>query len=311
MRNTKAKNFFDQQPVIRYHAKQERPVVQRSIEVARDPELNRTDGASNPEPTPWGFSGLSMGEEAFPRSSSKISKNGFAKADLPEQKSNGSLHEGKRYESSRIVYQGPMFSSMDGGNQMKQSASQHEYIEPEDLFKHKPSSKSTSKIPPKQMQPSTPSSSNEKSLKTNPKSRSVRNKPAVSLFDELFPEENEAGKQSEKKSVDKLPSFEWHNTPEIDWKETVQKVTEKSKTRFNTTLPAAPTPSSTDTQMREQPEVGHRKSNIGVLVLKGASKTLEESDFFRLGSKGQHIEGWTSGILKGNAGRPVSWSACS
>ncbi|KAG9244821.1 hypothetical protein BJ878DRAFT_420544 [Calycina marina] len=35
-----------------------------------------------------------------------------------------------------------------------------------------------------------------------------------------------------------------------------------------------------------------------VVVLKGASPHLEESDFFRITPKGAHIEGWTSGIIK-------------
>ena len=36
-----------------------------------------------------------------------------------------------------------------------------------------------------------------------------------------------------------------------------------------------------------------------VLLLSALTKTLEESDFFRLSPRGEHIEGWTSGIIKG------------
>ncbi|KAL1866110.1 hypothetical protein VTK73DRAFT_4903 [Phialemonium thermophilum] len=35
-----------------------------------------------------------------------------------------------------------------------------------------------------------------------------------------------------------------------------------------------------------------------VLVLNAASKSLLESDFYRLGPQGRHLEGWTSGIVK-------------
>lgn len=41
----------------------------------------------------------------------------------------------------------------------------------------------------------------------------------------------------------------------------------------------------------------HRE--ITVLILSNASKTLTRSDFDRLSPKGEHIEGWTSGIIKG------------
>jgi hypothetical protein len=36
-----------------------------------------------------------------------------------------------------------------------------------------------------------------------------------------------------------------------------------------------------------------------LLILNACSTNLEESDFFRLGPRGEHIEGWTSGIVKG------------
>ena len=41
-----------------------------------------------------------------------------------------------------------------------------------------------------------------------------------------------------------------------------------------------------------------QRREASVLILNCASKTLEESDFFRLSPKGEHIEGWTSGIIK-------------
>lgn len=36
-----------------------------------------------------------------------------------------------------------------------------------------------------------------------------------------------------------------------------------------------------------------------ILELNSASKSLLESDFYRLGHQGQHLHGWASGIVKG------------
>lgn len=36
-----------------------------------------------------------------------------------------------------------------------------------------------------------------------------------------------------------------------------------------------------------------------ILELNSASKSLLESDFYRLGRQGQHLHGWASGIVKG------------
>jgi hypothetical protein len=125
--------------------------------------------------------------------------------------------------------------------------------------------------------------------------RPERTKPTGSLFDELFPEESKAVKQREKKTVDKLPMFEWHDGPKIDWRETVEKAAEKRKNWFHTI------PESKVHTPHIEAEENRRKRDLSVLVLSSASKTLEESDFFRLGEKGQHIEGWTSGIVKGKS----------
>ncbi|KAG0650558.1 hypothetical protein D0Z07_3262, partial [Hyphodiscus hymeniophilus] len=117
-----------------------------------------------------------------------------------------------------------------------------------------------------------------------------------SLFEELFPEDS-TFKEREEKTAKKLPTFEWHDAPEIDWKETMKK-TPAEKTSWSVPfLSAAQSSISTLSQTKAASALRQRKSEVGVLVLRCASKTLEESDFFRLGSKGQHIEGWTSGIL--------------
>ena len=44
------------------------------------------------------------------------------------------------------------------------------------------------------------------------------------------------------------------------------------------------------------PESEHTYTDV--LVIHRASKTLEETDFYRMSPKGRHIEGWTNGIVK-------------
>jgi hypothetical protein len=57
----------------------------------------------------------------------------------------------------------------------------------------------------------------------------------------------------------------------------------------------APSPLESTVDLRKQ------RREASVLVLNCAPSSLAESDFFRLGPKGNHIQGWTSGIIKGNA----------
>jgi hypothetical protein len=114
---------------------------------------------------------------------------------------------------------------------------------------------------------------------------------ATSLFEELFPEEGKAAKESEKTDTDVLPAFAWHEGPIVDIKETVD------------TMPPISTNSNTTALHTAATVKRAARSELGLLVLSCASKTLEESDFFRLGSKGEHIEGWTSGIIKGRPSR--------
>jgi hypothetical protein len=115
-----------------------------------------------------------------------------------------------------------------------------------------------------------------------------------SLFDEIFPEESQMTKEkkNEEKDVDKLPAFDWGAGPRMDWEETIKKSAEERKNWFHT-IPKA------NAQVQSELAEKRMEKNVGVLVLSSASKTLEQSDFFRLGEKGEHIEGWTSGIVKG------------
>ena len=125
-------------------------------------------------------------------------------------------------------------------------------------------------------------------------------RPGTSLFELLFPEETVVNKRPVEKQLGRLPVFKWD-----------QSSTEKASTKEtnhggmrddgNMSRRFAPLHQPT-----ENIEAGRRVSKekvsagrTSVLILGAASKTLEESDFFRLSPKGEHIEGWTSGITKG------------
>jgi len=129
----------------------------------------------------------------------------------------------------------------------------------------------------------------------------------LSLFEELFPEESKtqsraADRREEaerREQSERLPAFQWWETGQKDTIEHVDKdagLSKKDK-RSKKKLQESRYPS-----LRRTEEGGSRnwaKQEPSVLILNSATKTLEESDFFRLGPKGEHIEGWTSGIIKG------------
>lgn len=140
-------------------------------------------------------------------------------------------------------------------------------------------------------------------------SRNVQSdqKPSViSLFEELFPEESETKRRAaerreeaeRREQSERLPAFEWWKTGQRDMNEHVNRDA-KSKKRKNGFRKEQP---SGYQSLRRTEEGGSRswtREEPSILVLNSAAKTLEESDFFRLGPKGEHIEGWTSGIIKG------------
>jgi hypothetical protein len=122
------------------------------------------------------------------------------------------------------------------------------------------------------------------------------NPPKLSLFDELFPEERESGNDGGEVKVDKLPPFQFDESlerktrrvrdrPPLVWKSTGLK--HKSTREL---------PSRTGQTKQEDEK---RRLDAAVLILNSASKRLEESDFLRIGHKGAHIQGWTTGIIKG------------
>jgi hypothetical protein len=138
----------------------------------------------------------------------------------------------------------------------------------------------------------------------------------LSLFDELFPEERKARTQREKaaeKKLDKLPAFKWNSTSNAGDQE--EREREKRRERYKS-IPQRDDPVAKEATVQYTPirfdkphdieglrdtlEQDPKRPNLpSVLVLNACSKTFEESDFFRLGPRGEHIEGWSSGIIKG------------
>ncbi|KAL5331683.1 hypothetical protein ACEPPN_001219 [Leptodophora sp. 'Broadleaf-Isolate-01'] len=134
------------------------------------------------------------------------------------------------------------------------------------------------------------------------------NAEPLSLFEELFPEEALARKTREKKArerLEKLPAFNWTvDTGKLEVQERRhEEAREQSKWKYQT-IPGLKSRPRTVQDRTIQPEKQNEdesrasRRRASVLVLQGCSKTLEESDFYRVGPKGNHLESWTSGILK-------------
>jgi hypothetical protein len=153
-------------------------------------------------------------------------------------------------------------------------------------------------------------------LEPEPEPESQQSSEPLSLFDELFPEERQAKTKRERaaeKKLDKLPAFKWNSTFNVGHQE--EREREKRREQYKSIPQRDDTPRKEATafytpirldnphdveRLRDNPERELRQPTLpSVLVLNACSKTLEESDFFRLGPKGEHIEGWTSGIIKG------------
>lgn len=144
-------------------------------------------------------------------------------------------------------------------------------------------------------------------LPTKPVPREAHNSEPLSLFDELFPEESQARSRRERaaeKRLDKLPAFKWNsrNTAQI-----ITDPQEETRTALRVKYTSIPgrepfQPKKKTLYKRLQDDLGREIEPAvlpSLLVLNACSHNLEESDFFRLGPRGNHIEGWTSGILKG------------
>ncbi|PQE24271.1 hypothetical protein CJF31_00002507 [Rutstroemia sp. NJR-2017a BVV2] len=132
-----------------------------------------------------------------------------------------------------------------------------------------------------------------------------------SLFEELFPEERVEVKSEDKptpkkrKQLDKLPTFQWQEDTLSQspggLREQQQRELKREQAQWGMSVEPLHLSPATLERIRQLEEQERREASV--LVLGSASKTLEESDFFRLSPKGQHIEGWTSGIIKIIPGR--------
>ncbi|KAI1074945.1 hypothetical protein F5B20DRAFT_585779 [Whalleya microplaca] len=103
-----------------------------------------------------------------------------------------------------------------------------------------------------------------------------------SLFEQLFPEEFKRAARSSQPNAPTKPEGHW-----------------ASQLRFDeppTLTVAEGVPAELDGD--EGAEGAWLARAKGMLVLSGASKHLLESDFLRVGIKGQHVEGWVNGIVK-------------
>ena len=130
-------------------------------------------------------------------------------------------------------------------------------------------------------------------LDPEPQTRTQLDHEPLSLFDELFPEEkNQRQRQREaEETLERLPAFKWNSEIKVG----PRAETERGKRRNS----FHDIPRRREYMPLKEPNEGARGVKPAVLLLRAVSKNLEESDFFRLGPKGGHIEGWTTGITKG------------
>lgn len=122
----------------------------------------------------------------------------------------------------------------------------------------------------------------------------------TSLFEELFPEETQRiptrtpsspkhPRVPSRSKFPKLPTFDWTNNIEIFSEDELRRrALEKEKRDWEIV----------GKDRGKEAEDAQQRREASVLILQCASSTLEESDFFRLSPRGEHIEGWTSGIIK-------------
>jgi hypothetical protein len=145
-----------------------------------------------------------------------------------------------------------------------------------------------------------------------------------SLFEELFPEEAQVTEQMKKKKKKKgehlqldnsLPPLEDANQPSPafprkqneSWRLALGSTSFAQKLQGGFGLQASLSRDSASVPLRKvDPQDTLRRREVGVLVLSNGGKSLTESDFLRVSPRGEHIEGWTSSIVKGT--RCPTWS---
>lgn len=115
--------------------------------------------------------------------------------------------------------------------------------------------------------------------------------PKASLFEELFPEETKPNARIQPGDADMNPlpldpKFVWAKPP-----------LNQQRPNPHKRLDSSEHVASSNTLRRLK---SRERENATVLVLSNAGKSLVESDFMRISPKGEHIEGWNSGIIQGN-----------
>lgn len=96
---------------------------------------------------------------------------------------------------------------------------------------------------------------------------------------------------------DRLPAFTWNEEQAPKVRRLHSDNKSPSWGRYNQIPEQSATVSAQDalSKLRE----ASVRPGAKLMVLRGVSKQLEESDFFRLDFKGDHIEGWARGLIKG------------
>ena len=129
--------------------------------------------------------------------------------------------------------------------------------------------------------------------------------PTLSLFEELFPEESKVSHKVKRSPaiigdatspVQRIESVKWA-TPTaspLSFK-LVKHIALKEKTPIFSPDAQNYSAQIAGVDQHQFPEY----RDVHVLVLSNASKSLSLSDFLRLSPKGEHIDGWASGIIKG------------
>lgn len=133
----------------------------------------------------------------------------------------------------------------------------------------------------------------------------------LSLFEELFPEENKAIIKSPRRRVIRDSGF-----PSIEDLERVSQrfPRTREKDSWREALNIAPSIPWSEISPYHEPLLGSDKAKsvrrsvpqktptrreAAVLVVSNAASSLAESDFLRIGPKGHHIKSWNSGIMRG------------
>jgi hypothetical protein len=127
------------------------------------------------------------------------------------------------------------------------------------------------------------SNSTDRALKRKERERAAH---SLSLFEELFPGESKPPENVQK------PANALRNSR--------GPLRDELLRDFDWAISKDPRGSRDPAASARTDEDGYReRRDASVLILTNASKNLSLSDFLRLSPKGEHIDGWASGIIKG------------